>query len=117
MPMTLSQLGFASDVDNSENLRRIVRRLPMHLRSRWAEIAHSIFGSGRRTKLLVDLTKCIDERSHVANSVYGLDIVKENVRVSGPSHGPAQNVAKVKSLLCLHIQKIKILYTIERCYC
>ena len=32
--ITLSQLGFSSDVDNSENLRRIVKRLPMHLRSR-----------------------------------------------------------------------------------
>ena len=28
---TLSKLGFASDVDNTENLRRIVKRLPMHL--------------------------------------------------------------------------------------
>ena len=32
--ITLSQLGFSSDVDNSENLTRIVKRLPMHLRSR-----------------------------------------------------------------------------------
>lgn len=32
--ITLSQLGFKSDIDNSDNLRRIVRRLPTHLRTR-----------------------------------------------------------------------------------
>ena len=32
--ITLSQLGFSSDVDKSENLTRIVKRLQMHLRSR-----------------------------------------------------------------------------------
>lgn len=31
---TLSQLGFKSDIDNSDNLRRIVRILPIHLRTR-----------------------------------------------------------------------------------
>ncbi|CAG2254244.1 unnamed protein product [Mytilus edulis] len=28
--ITLSQLGFISDIDNSDNLRKIVKRLPMH---------------------------------------------------------------------------------------
>ena len=33
--MTLTQMGYASDLNNSENLLRIVRRLPMHLRTKW----------------------------------------------------------------------------------
>ena len=40
--ITLSQLGFSSDVDNSENLRRIVKRLPMHLRTKWVDVAYLI---------------------------------------------------------------------------
>ena len=40
--ITLSQLGFSSDVNNSENLKRIVKRLPMHLRTKWADIAYFI---------------------------------------------------------------------------
>ena len=40
--ITLSQLGFSSDVDNSEHLRRIVKRLPMHLRTKWTDIAYFI---------------------------------------------------------------------------
>ena len=40
--ITLSKLGFASDVNNTENLRRIMKRLPMHLRAKWVDVAHSI---------------------------------------------------------------------------
>ena len=40
--ITLSKLGFASDVDKTENLRRIVKRLPMHLRAKWVDVALSI---------------------------------------------------------------------------
>ncbi|XP_045206017.2 uncharacterized protein LOC123558205 [Mercenaria mercenaria] len=80
--MTLSQIGFVSDIDNSENLRRLVRCLPMHLRTKWADIAHSIYESGREPNFS-DLTRFIDERSRVASSVYGIDIVKENVQYKG----------------------------------
>ena len=40
--ITLSQLGFFSDVDNSENLRRIVKCLPMYLRTKWVDVAYLI---------------------------------------------------------------------------
>ena len=40
--ITLSQLGFVSDIDNSGNLRKIVKRLPMYLRVKWVDVAHSI---------------------------------------------------------------------------
>ncbi|CAG2224527.1 unnamed protein product [Mytilus edulis] len=40
--ITLSQLGYVSDIDNTNNLRKIVKRLPMHLRVKWVDIAHSI---------------------------------------------------------------------------
>ncbi|XP_060602645.1 uncharacterized protein LOC132755746 [Ruditapes philippinarum] len=76
--MTLSQLGFVSDVNNSENLRRIVRRLPMHMRTKWADIAHTIYECGKEPRFF-DLLKFVEERSRVACSVYGIDIVKENV--------------------------------------
>ncbi|CAG2190453.1 unnamed protein product [Mytilus edulis] len=58
--ITLSQLGFNSDIDNSENLRCIVKRLPMHMRTRWVDIAHSISESGREPRFS-DLAKFVDE--------------------------------------------------------
>lgn len=74
--ITLSQLGFASDVDNSENLRQIVRRLPMHMRTKWVDVAHNISVRGREPRFS-DLAKFVEERSSVASSMYGIDLVKE----------------------------------------
>lgn len=75
--ITLSQLGFKSDIDNSDNLRRIVRRLPTHLRTRWVDVAHSITESGREPRFS-DLTKFVDERARISSSMFGLDLVREN---------------------------------------
>ncbi|CAG2247208.1 unnamed protein product [Mytilus edulis] len=75
--ITLSQLGFNSDIDNSENLRCIVKRLPMHMRTRWVDIAHSISESGREPRFS-DLAKFVDEKSRIASSMYGYDLCREN---------------------------------------
>ena len=82
--ITLSQLGFSSDIDNSENLRRIVKRLPMHLRTKWADIAYVISEPDKgtdpgRDPRFSDLAKFVDERSRVANSMYGVDLTKETI--------------------------------------
>ena len=114
--MTLSQLGFVSDMDNSENLRRIVRRLPMHLRSRWAEIAHSIFELGREPSFM-DLTKFIDERSRVASSVYGIDVVKENIRDCKPHPGPSGNTVKGKITTLSTCTEIQAPKSNRKCFC
>ncbi|XP_055998880.1 uncharacterized protein LOC130047581 [Ostrea edulis] len=74
--ITLSQLGFRSDIGNSDNLRRIVKRIPMHLRTKWVDIAHSITESGREPRFS-DLVKFVDDKSRVANSMYGLDLTRE----------------------------------------
>jgi hypothetical protein len=74
--ITLSQLGFNSDINNTDNLRRIVRRLPMHVRRRWVDISHSITQSGREP-VFSDLVKFVEERAHVATSLYGLDLANE----------------------------------------
>lgn len=75
--IALSQLGFKSDIDNSDNLRRIVRRLPTHLRTRWVDVAHSITESGREPRFS-DLTKFVDERARISSTMFGLDLVREN---------------------------------------
>ena len=72
--ITLSKLGFASDVDNTETLRRIVKHLLMHLRAKWVDVAHSINepASGRpgREPRFSDLTKFVDEKSRIASSMF-----------------------------------------------
>ena len=59
-----------------------MKRLSMHLRSKWADVAHSI--NGPRTGIpgrdprFSDLSKFVDEKSRVASSTYGLDLAWEN---------------------------------------
>ena len=85
--ITLSKLGFASDVDNTENLRHIVKRLPMHLRAKQADVAHSINepASGRhgREPSFSDLAKFVDEKFCIASSMYGLDLTRKNSQFKG----------------------------------
>ena len=96
--ITLSQLGFVSDVENSENLRKIVRRLPLHLRTKWADIAYTIYEIGREPSFL-DLSKFVDERARVASSIYGIDVVQETwkSKYSKPQNMSSENVAKKKT--------------------
>ncbi|CAG2248710.1 unnamed protein product [Mytilus edulis] len=75
--ITLSQLGYVSDIDNTDNLRKIVKRLPMHLRVKWVDIAHSITENGREPRFS-DLANFIDKKSRLASSMFGLDLVREN---------------------------------------
>ncbi|VDI64456.1 Hypothetical predicted protein [Mytilus galloprovincialis] len=77
--ITLSQLGFNSDIDNSENLRCIVKRLPMHMRTKLIDIAHSIGESGREPRFS-DLAKFVDEKSRIASSMYGYDLLEKTIR-------------------------------------
>ena len=94
--ITLSQLGFVSDIDNSDSLRRIVMRLPTYLRVKWVDVAHSIMESGREARFS-DLSKFIDQKVRVANSTYGLDLVRESKsHVSHKSHG-SHKESEVKS--------------------
>ena len=85
----LSKLGFASDVVNSENLRRVVKHLLMHLRAMWADVAHSInepaSGSPGREAQVSDLGKFVDDKSRVASSMYGLDPAREKKSKGGRS--------------------------------
>ncbi|XP_053389199.1 uncharacterized protein LOC128552201 [Mercenaria mercenaria] len=97
--ITLSQLGFKSDIDNTDNLRRIVRRLPMHVRGKWVDIAHSITEFGREPGFS-DLVKFVEEKARIATSLYGLDlanekshgkIVEDRTFKSKPSLAPRRN--------------------------
>ena len=70
---TLGQMGCVSDLDNSENLLKITRRLPNHIRDKWVERADSIIEAGYEPNF-ADLTRFVQERVRVVNNVYGKDL-------------------------------------------
>ena len=106
--ITLSQLGFVSDIDNSDSLRRIVKRLPTYLRVKWVDVAHSIMESGREPRFS-DLSKFIDQKVRVANSTYGLDLIRESKsHVSHKSHGShKESEVKVTTLTTQNKEVVK----------
>lgn len=71
--ITLTQIGFVSDINNTENLRKIVRRLPVHIRSKWAERASRLIEQGSEPDF-GDLLTFVQERVQVANTMYGQDL-------------------------------------------
>ena len=71
--INLDQLGFESEINNSSILRKIVRRLPYNLRSKWADVAHRISQRGRCADYR-DLTEFIQEKEEVASSMFGRDL-------------------------------------------
>jgi hypothetical protein len=71
--MNLKELGFRSEVDNCDTLRRIVKRLPYNLRVKWAEVSYKLTAKGKLPRF-DDLTKFIEERENVALSMFGRDL-------------------------------------------
>ena len=74
--ITLSELGFTAEIDNSENLKKIVARLPSYLKSKWVEKAYRINEQGRSVSFK-DLSEFVLERANIENSMYGQEYANE----------------------------------------
>ena len=75
--ITLSKMGFNSDINNTYNLRRIVSRLPVHIQGKWADKADMLLQEEKRVPDFSDLSKFIKKRARVASSVYGLELPRD----------------------------------------
>lgn len=120
--ITLTQLGFRSDIDSTENLRKLVKRLPYHVRSKWVDKAHSITESGREP-CFSDLVRFVDERARVATSMYGLDLAQESghknsVDKTSKTAKPSNQTSSKPNVTTLATNSVndKYVYT-KKCYC
>ena len=86
--ITLTQLGFLEQINNLENIRRIVGRLPGYMKSKWVELAYSITKKGQSVKF-TDLCKFVNERASLESSMFGLDFA--NALKQAPSQGKPGN--------------------------
>ena len=71
--LTLSQMGFDADLNNSETLLGIMDRLPPYLQRKWTERAESIFRVGKRP-CFSDLTAFVQQSADIANNIFGLHL-------------------------------------------
>lgn len=69
--LTLASMGFEADINSSDNLVKVVKRLPVHLQGKWADKAGTLIARGTEPNF-EHLTKFIDERATLANTMYGM---------------------------------------------
>ncbi|XP_071958625.1 uncharacterized protein [Antedon mediterranea] len=69
---TLQEIGYLSKLDNPDNLRKIIERLPYRLRLRWREVVDTIIVKEKRDVNIKDITKFVTDKARVAtHPVFG----------------------------------------------
>ena len=68
--LTLVQMGYEADINSSDKLVKIMRRLPVHLQSKWADTAGQLTLRGVEPTFS-HLAKFVEERAMLANTMYG----------------------------------------------
>ena len=79
---TLESMGYLDEINSADNLRRIVQRLPFHLRTKFVEVADPIQQSGRRPNIK-DISAFVAAKARAANNpVFGsvMDVTPDNKR-------------------------------------
>ena len=74
--LTLQEMGYDADLNNSTNLLKIVRRLPISIRRKWADKASSLIDTDHEPTF-ADLMRFVQQQAKVANTMYGLDLVQQ----------------------------------------
>ena len=93
----LESIGYLEEINSAENLRRIVNRLPFHLKTRWLEVAHSIQQSGQRPKIR-HISQFVTTKARVANNpVFGASL-NEGKERSNPSMRHQSTTTKMTTL-------------------
>ena len=73
--MTLSALGRMSDVNNTDTIRGVVNRLPLFLKTKWADVAYRILCRTGFEPEFHDLVDFIQDRADVASSTWGREVL------------------------------------------
>ena len=79
---TLESMGYLDEINSADNLRKIVQRLPFHLRSKFVEVADAIQQSGKRPSIK-DISSFVAAKARAANNpVFGsvMDITPDSKR-------------------------------------
>ena len=67
--LTLVQMGYEANVNGSENLVMVVKRLPVHLQSKWADRAGLLSLAGTEPNFM-HLAEFVEEKSMLGNTMY-----------------------------------------------
>ena len=68
--LTLTQMGYEADINSSDNLVKIVKRLPVNLQSKWADEAGNLTLTGIEPTFS-HLAKFVGGKAMLASTMYG----------------------------------------------
>ena len=98
--LTLEEMGYTADLNNSTNLLQIVRRLPLNLRSRWIDKADTIIDMGREPTFN-DLSCFVDKCSRSATNMYGQDIFQTTSAERRSPQKPITGITRATTLVTM----------------
>ena len=85
---TLESIGYLDEVNSADNLRRIVMRLPFHLRTKFVEVADQIQQSGQRSNIS-HIAEFVKVKARAANNpVFGCLMDTERERTDNLRRRP-----------------------------
>ena len=87
--IVLSQMGYAADMNSSDNLLRIQQLLPIHLQSEWAKRAHRLMKRGIAPNFQM-MTDFVEEGAQLSSNMFGQNINKGKAQLpkTGKPSGP-----------------------------
>ena len=85
---TLQSIGYLEEINSADNLRRIVQRLPFHLRAKFVELADQIQQAGQRTNIS-HIAEFVKVKARAANNpVFGCVVDVARDRSENPTRNP-----------------------------
>ncbi|XP_078372656.1 uncharacterized protein LOC144656297 [Oculina patagonica] len=87
---TLESIGYLDEINSADNLRRIVQRLPFHLRTKFIEVADQIQQAGQRTNIS-HIAEFVKVKARAANNpVFGcvVDVASQSERSENQRRKP-----------------------------
>ena len=95
---TLESIGYLEEINSADNLRRIVQRLPFHLRTKFVELADQIQQAGERTNIS-HIAEFVKVKARAANNpVFGCVVDVARDRSENPTRNPKRGVPPVERL-------------------
>jgi hypothetical protein len=81
---TLDAIGYLDEVNSSDNLRRVVERLPYHLKAKWLERAQDLLEAGKRPRLN-HISEFVMTRAKSANNPMFSGILNDKSKPRDPT--------------------------------
>lgn len=75
---TLREIGYLNKLDNPENLKKIIDRLPFGIRLKWGDAVDRIVEKGRRDVTVKDITDFVTAKARAATHPIFGKVINEN---------------------------------------